>query len=237
MKMIVLGGTGAVGTALTRELIRQPAVAAITLLVRRKHADREIAASPKVTQEVVDVFDPGSYRHLLSGHELAFSTLGMGQASKATQEEFERVDVECVRVFAEACKESGVSHFSSLGSAGANRNSRVFYLKVKGELEQALIDLEFSRTSLFRPSMIITPQNRYGWTQWLMLRFYPLFDPLMVGGWAQFRSIRVEELGLAMARNALRRPAAERPGAPGVEILTWRDFARVNAGAEQEGMD
>jgi uncharacterized protein YbjT (DUF2867 family) len=171
MKAIVLGGTGAVGTALTRELIRQPAVAAITLLVRRKHADREIAASPKVTQAVVDVFDPDSYRHLLSGHELAFSTLGMGQASKATKEEFERVDVECVRVFANACKESGVSHFSSLGAVGANRNSRFFYLKVKGELEQALIDLEFSRTSLFRPAMIITPQNRYGWTQGLVLRF------------------------------------------------------------------
>ena len=218
MKVIVLGSTGAVGTQLTLELIRQQRVTAITLLVRRPHPDSAIASSPKVTTAQVDVFDRNIYRKYITDHEVAFSTLGVGSPSGMSKEDFVKIDLDCVRAFGSECKAAGVRHFSSLGSVGANKKSKIFYLRIKGQLEQSLIDLQFGRTSLFRPSMILTPTNRYGIAQALTLKFYPWLSPLLVGSTKQYRGIKVEDLGKAMARNALKAPSSP------VETLTWPDF-------------
>lgn len=220
MKAIVLGSSGAVGTALTKELIAQPSIAAITLLLRRPHPDPLVAQASKVTQHLVDVFSPPSYEKFLVGHELAFSTFGVGQPSKITREEFVATDLDAVQNFAAACRRVGVRHFSSLAAVGANAQSKIFYVQIKGRLEQALIDLGFDRLTLVRPSMIITPQNRYGFSQALTLVLYPYLDPLLIGGLKRFRSIKVEELGQAMARNALRAPQAK------IERLTWADLVQ-----------
>ena len=92
-------------------------------------------------------------------------------------------------------------HFELLGSVGANAASRSIYLRTKGELEDGLRALGFDRLSLFQPSMIVTPTNRYGLTQGILLVAMPLLDPLLVGSLRKFRSIRVERLGAAMAAN------------------------------------
>ena len=224
MKAIVLGSTGAVGTALTKELIAHPAITAVTLLVRRRHADPEISQSPRVTQHIVDVLHAESYESILAGHELAFSTFGVGEPSKISRDEFIRIDLTAVQAFAQQCKKLGIRHFSSLGAVGANPDSSLFYLKIKGQLEQSLISLTFPRLSLFRPSMIMTPENRYGLTQALSLRFYPYLDSLLVGRFNRYRSIKVGDLGRAMARNALK------PQTAAVEILSWAEIAEVIRG-------
>lgn len=70
-------------------------------------------------------------------------------------------------------------------------------------------------------SQIITPENTYGITQALTLKFYPYLDPLFKGTWTQYRSIKVEVLGRVMALNCLRKPSTA------VEILTWKDFQEI----------
>ena len=222
MKAIVLGSTGAVGTELVKTLVELSAISDVSLLVRRGHTDATISSSPKVRQIIVDVFSPKTYEKYLSGHSLAFSTFGVGEPSKTAREEFIRVDRDCVQTFGEACKNCGIQHFTSLGAVGANGRSSVFYLKSKGQLEDALINLKFGRTTFARPSVIVTPENRYGFSQAVLLALYPLLNPLLVGKLAQFRSISVESLGRAIALNAMLPQKSE------VEILTWVDFQNLN---------
>lgn len=221
MKAVVLGSTGAVGTALTRELLANPRVEGVTLVVRRPHPEPLVSGTAKVSQVVADPFQVSSYLEKLAGHDVAFSTFGVGEPSKVSKEEFVQVDLEAVRAFAKACRESGVAHFSSLGAIGASRDSRIFYLRIKGQLEQALIDLKFERVSLFRPCMILTPANRYGLAQGILLKVYPKVDRLFVGSLDKYRGVRVEDLGRSMARNAMQ------PAQGSVEFLEWRDFRRI----------
>jgi len=54
-------------------------------------------------------------------------------------------------------------------------SSSSFYLKTKGELEDGLKALRFERLSLFHPSMIMTPTNRYGLSQGITLAIMPFF--------------------------------------------------------------
>src|SRR5581483_11115546 len=215
-KILLFGATGAVGGEALKALLEMPEVGQVTVLGRRKAE----APSPdgKLVQAVVDLADPPSYAVYLKGQDHAVCALGMGQPSKVKREEFLRVDRDLVLGIAGACREAGVQGFSMLGATGANPRSSFFYARVKGQLEEGLRQLGFERLWLFRPSMILTPTNRYGWTQGLLLKVWPLLDPFLIGPLTKIRGIRVEELGRAMALSAL----AE--GTPGTQILHWADF-------------
>lgn len=114
--------------------------------------------------------------------------------------EFVHIDKDVVIAFATICKQNGVRHFELLCAVGADSKSRSFYLRIKGELEDALVALNFERLSLFQPSMILTPTNRYGIQQALTLTFWPMLSPLLFGPLRKFRGVRVETLGAAMAK-------------------------------------
>jgi len=222
LRAVLLGATGAVGRNVLAEALRSPAYATVTTLGRRPAEVAEGEAPPgKLAQHVVDLQDPASYRSLVAGHTTAICTLGVGEPSKTTREEVWKVEIDYVMGFAAACKEAGVRHFSLMTSAGANPRSRAYYLRLKGTQEDRVKALGFQRTSLFRPSMLLTPQNRYGVTQAVLLAVWPRIDGLFAGPLRRYRGIRVEDLGKAIARNAAR----EAPD--GVEILEWDDFQRL----------
>ena len=162
--------------------------------------------------------DPTSYGTLLPGHNAAVCTLGVGQPSKTSKEEFVKVDKLAVLSFASACRDAGVRHFALLGSVGADARSRSFYLRTKGELEEGLRSLGFDRLSLFRPSMILTPTNRYGLTQGLALAIWPRLRPFLGGPLRRYRGIAVDRLGRAIAE-CVRMPPRE-----GVDVLHWDDI-------------
>ena len=220
---VVLGATGAVGGQALKALLASPVFERVTTLGRRPAVP---AGHPKLAEHVVEVSNPASYEALLAGHDAAICTLGVGEASKVSKEEFRRVDYQYAYDFAAACKRQGVRHFSLLCAVGADARSRIFYLRVKGELEAAIAKLGFERVSFFRPSMILTPTNRYGVSQAIVLKVWPRLDILLPGSWRKYRGIRVEELGAAFARNA------ERPGT-GVEVLYWDEIKALRANPKQ----
>lgn len=215
LSVIMIGATGAVGSEVVRSLLELEAVQTLTLLGRRK---AEGVLDERVVQEVVDLADSSSYGHLVEGHDVAICTVGVGQPSKMSKADFERIDKDLPLDFARASRRAEVKHFQLLGSVGSNARSRSFFLRKKGELQDELIALKFDRLSLFQPSMILTPENRYGWQQGLTLKVWPWLSRLMIGPLAKFRGVPVRSLGDAFARNVLTK-------SPAVQILQWSDFA------------
>ena len=213
MKVVLIGGTGAVGGAAALALLENPELSALTLLGRRE-AD---LAHPKLTQHVVDLYAPQTYKELLTGHQAAICCVGVGEPSKMDDADFVRIDKELPLAFAQACKDAGVPHFQLLSSVGVSADSRSFYLRTKGELEEGLRGLGFGRLSLFHPSMILTPENRYGIAQGLTLAIWPKLTPLLAGGARKYRGVQVAELGAAFAANVFA------PGT-GEEVLEWDAF-------------
>ncbi|MFT5681482.1 MAG: hypothetical protein ACI8RZ_002388 [Myxococcota bacterium] len=116
----------------------------------------------------------------------------------------------------------GIDHFQALSSVGVDSGSTSFYLRTKGELEDGLAALDFERLSLFHPSMILTPTNRYGLSQGITLAVWPLLKPVLLGPMRKLRGVRVETLGRAMTHNLT-------VEGRGVEVLEWDDFARLGA--------
>ena len=217
LSVVMLGASGAVGGEALKVLQASNQVARLTLLGRRQ-IDKLFPA--KVEQHALDVFSPASYAHLLRGHDAAVCTFGVGESSKLAKDEFVRIDKTAVIDFATACKAAGVRHFELLSAVASDAKSASFYLRTKGELQDALIALKFERLSLFQPSMILTPNNRYGLLQGLTLAVWPLLTPVLAGPLRKYRGVRVEALGAAMANHLFTQGS-------GTEYLQWDQFSPV----------
>ncbi len=219
-KAVVVGATGAVGSALVRELLASPRCTGVVALVRR--ATTVFALAPgweKVRLEVMD-FDAleRATADVAAGCDAAFCTMGIGQPRKVPFADFHRVDVEYAGAFARGARTAGARRITLLSSVGANAHAGNRYLRVKGEAEAAVSAPGFERVSLFRPSLLVTQQIRYGLQDRLSQALVPLVAPLLP---ARYHQIRVEQLARAM------RIDAERDGPPGTAVLTYPDFVQL----------
>jgi uncharacterized protein YbjT (DUF2867 family) len=219
-RAIVLGATGAVGSNVVRALLASPRCASVTILVRTP-TDRFAAleGAAKLSSKTVKMEDlEPEARAAAANDGVAFCTLGVGQPSKVSKEEHVRVDLEYASAFARGCRAAGVRHMSLLTSVGANAESAVRYTRVKGQVETAYRSLDFPRVSFFRPSLLQTKEIRYGLQDRVTQAVFPALSWMLP---RRFHEISVEDLGLAMVRNA------ERSAGGAVEVLEYADFVRV----------
>ena len=216
--IVFLGASGAVGSAALETLLGFSDVRQIVLLGRRS---LNLTEHKRIQQQIVDILNPKSYSEYINGVDTAICTLGVGQPSKVSNDAFIQIDKTAVLDFAKACKTNGVKHFQLLSSVGISSTAKSFYLRTKGELVKALEELHFERLSIFQPSMILTPTNRYGFSQAIVLKVWPKLDFLLQGKAQKYRGIRVEELGASMAKNILTTGS-------GTEYLQYPEFKALN---------
>ena len=210
----MLGASGAVGTQALHYLLQSTEVDRLVLLGRRTI---EGADAKFIEQHEINIFDTTSYEAYVTDVSTAICTLGVGEPSKMSKEEFIKIDKDAVLDFARACRTAGVKHFELLASVGINAQSKNYYLRTKGELVEELKALNFDRLSIFEPSMILTPENRYGFSQAILLKIWPVLSYLLIGGLRKYRGIKIETLGKAMAKNVF-------VDGEGFESLLYDDF-------------
>ena len=218
ISVVMLGASGAVGTQALNHLIKQKQIKKLILLGRRPI---ENITADVVTQHDINIFDSSTYDALVKDVSVAICTLGVGEPSKMSKEDFIKIDKKAVLDFATVCKKNGVSHFELLSSVGINAKSSNLFLRTKGELVAELEKLNFNRLSIFQPSMILTPTNRYGFSQAVVLKVWPKLNFILQGGLRKYRGITVKKLGKSFVNNIFTKDK-------GVEILQYDEFNKLN---------
>ena len=145
-KAIVIGATGMVGTQLIQLLIQDEDYSEIVSLVRRASG----VTNAKLTELIINFDEPNSWSNLVTG-DVLFSTLGTTIAQAKTKEGQFKVDFTYQFTVAKIAVNNSVSQYVLVSSAGANPNSKNFYLKTKGQLEKAIQALPFETISILRP--------------------------------------------------------------------------------------
>jgi len=145
----VIGASGLVGHKLVNQLLNRADIEKIRVFVRRKAG----IIHPKVEELLIDFRQPENWKHLVQG-DVIFSTLGTTLKKAKTKENQYLVDFTFQYEFAKAAAENGISTCVLVSSMGANPNSSVFYSRMKGELEEAVKQLNFNKLLIFRPSIL-----------------------------------------------------------------------------------
>ena len=149
MKALVIGATGATGKDLVKQLCQDSDFDEIDIFVRR----RSDFHHEKVKAHLVDFDHPEEWKHLVKG-DVAFSCLGTTLKSAGSKENQKVIDYDYQFNFAKAAKENNVQDYILVSAYGASPDSKIFYSRIKGELEEAVKNLHFPKTTIFKPGML-----------------------------------------------------------------------------------
>lgn len=217
MKVIIAGATGVVGKQILYECLSQQPIEQIKTLVR---APIPLLSDKKLEQIVVNWESPETWPELGS-IDCAFCALGTTMKNAKTKEAFQKVDFDYAMTFAEKSKQAGAKTFVLVSAIGANSKSSIFYSRVKGQLEEALVALNFEYLLIAQPSLLIAPRKEKRIGEQLAQLFAPLIDFFMVGPLVRYHSITAELLGKSLVRIALNVKEYK-----GVERLSYNDFKK-----------
>ncbi|MFK7973191.1 MAG: NAD(P)H-binding protein [Bacteroidia bacterium] len=153
---LIIGATGLVGSSLLEQLISDAQFSAIHSFGRR---DPE-QADAKHKEHLVDFDKPDSWKEALHG-DVLFSALGTTIKQAGSKEVQYKIDFTYQYQTAINAAENGVKHYVLISSAGASTQSNVFYSKMKGELEEAIIKLPFEKITILQPSLLTGPRKEF----------------------------------------------------------------------------
>ena len=212
---LVAGGSGLVGRALLARLGADPGVAQVHALVRRPLG----LVAPKLQVHVVDF---NALPPLPAAHE-AYLALGTTIAVAGSREAFRAVDFDANLAVAKAAGAAGARRVGLVSAMGADARSRVFYSRVKGELEEALSALPLDALVIARPSLLLGDRDRLGQPrrrgEHLAAHLDRWLRPLLP---ARLRGIDAGDVAAALASTL--------PGAQGRVVL---DSARMQGAAHR----
>lgn len=145
--IILAGATGLVGQEILKSLLADPTVTAVHSLGRRKPETQH----PKLSAHVVDF---AALPPLPPADEV-YLALGTTIKVAGSQAAFRSLDYDANLAVAEAALAAGVKKLGLVSAMGADSRSRIFYNRVKGELEDALARMPFEGTVIARPSLLV----------------------------------------------------------------------------------
>lgn len=154
---LIIGGTGLVGKELTSLLLEDNRYDRVVLLLR--------SPLERVHEKLVQVeynFNEPDHS-LVKGDEL-FCCLGTTIKAAGSKAAFFKVDHDYIIQTATTAFQNGIKKMAMVSSLGANKRSRFFYNKTKGETEESARQVGFQNLYIFRPSLLLgeRPVKRAG---------------------------------------------------------------------------
>lgn len=144
--VLVAGASGLVGREILSALLADKSVAAVHCVGRRPPP----VTHPKLTNHVVDL----NALPTLPKIDECLIALGTTIKVAGSQAAFKAIDLDAVVAVASAAKSAGATKLGVVSAMGADAKSRVFYNRIKGEMEQSLKEMGFQSLVIARPSLI-----------------------------------------------------------------------------------
>jgi uncharacterized protein YbjT (DUF2867 family) len=203
-KALVLGASGLVGKALVEQLCRDRRYQTVTCLVRKPLVkDFFILNSTdavKVQPIVVNFEDLEDYQGYF-GAEHIYVCLGTTIKKAGNKSAFRKVDFEYVHIAAQLARAQRAISFVWISSVGANAKSSNFYLRVKGELENAIISMSgLDNACAVRPSLLLGERGEVRTAEKVASILSPWLSPLLLGRLSKYKPVQAADVAAQMIR-------------------------------------
>jgi len=194
---LLLGATGLVGSTLLTKLLDSSRYNSVTILIRRPIELQH----PKLNQHVISFDDLLSNPEKLKPYfqvDDIYCCLGTTMKIAKTHDNFKKIDFDYPLRAAKLGKEMGASCFVLNSSVGADASASSFYLKTKGELEQAIKNLKYKKFSVVRPSFLMGERALRRSGEELAIALLNPIRKLMLGTLKKYRPTDCQDVANAM---------------------------------------
>ncbi len=194
---LLAGATGLVGSALLPLLLGSDRYAKVIVVGRRPVAVQH----PKLVQVVTELDQLENERLRLIADDV-FCCLGTTIRQAGSQEAFYKVDFLYVVQLAALTAANFAAQFLVVSALGADAESRFYYNRVKGEMEEAVRQTPFRAIHIFRPSLLLGKRAAPRLGERLGAAVLALVRPLLRGSWRKYRPVTAATVAQAMLRAA-----------------------------------
>lgn len=202
--ILLAGATGLVGSACLPLLLADARVGKVVALVRRPLAISHQKLEQWADENLLEALRPAAV-------DAVICCLGTTIKKAGSQAAFIAVDKDLPLGIARWAKAQGVPAFSIISAIGADAGSRIFYSRVKGEVEQELEAMRFPGLSLFQPSILTGPREERRLGERVGIGVMKAASPLLIGPLAKYRAMPRDVLARALVRSVLDpRPGTQR---------------------------
>jgi uncharacterized protein YbjT (DUF2867 family) len=146
---LVIGATGLVGSNLVDLLLADPGFSKVILFLRKPSGRKD----PKLEEHVIDFDRPDTWRDLVKG-DVLFSCLGTTLKKAGSKEAQYRVDYTYQFEFAKAAAAAKVHTYVLISSSYSSPRSKIFYSRMKGELDRDVKMLNFPSIHIIKPGIL-----------------------------------------------------------------------------------
>jgi uncharacterized protein YbjT (DUF2867 family) len=194
---LLVGASGLVGGHCLQLLLEEPSYTKVTVLVRKPLT----TLHEKLIQHVIDFSELETLGGCLNIDDV-YCCLGTTIKKAGTQEAFKKVDFDYPVKFAALTQHCGADQFLIVTSLGADPHSRIFYNRVKGDVEEAIRKMQFKAFHVFRPSLLLGDRKEHRAGEKFGTFTMTALKPVMIRSLRKYRAIQARDVAQAMVRVA-----------------------------------
>jgi len=190
---LIAGASGLVGSYCLRLLLQSPRYAKIIAIGRSPLPMQH----PRLQQLLVDFNQLDRHRQSLIADDI-FCCLGTTIKQAGSKENFYQVDFTYVTQLAAITSANFASQFLVVSSLGAQAASRIFYSRVKGQMEEAIKPMPFLAVHIFQPSLLLGPRPQKRLGEQIAQALMPKLNFLLLGPFKKYRPVLASDVARAM---------------------------------------
>lgn len=219
ISILVAGATGLVGRACVRRLLDDPAFGRVVVLTRRPLPIDMRTEGDRLEERRIDFerLESDEYDDLFEVDQI-LCCLGTTIKKAGSRERFRAVDFGYPSTLAGRGVKHEIRHFLLVSAIGADPHSRIFYNRVKGELEHAVLDLPFRSVTIARPSLLLGDRGEFRLGEEIATRLRFLFP-------GKYKPVLADDVAAVLVESASRDD-------PGRHIIESAEIRRRAAAAK-----
>lgn len=200
---LIVGATGLIGKELLQFLLNSNEYEKVAAIVRRSV---EIG-HPKLDERIVDFNQLEQYKEIFAVDDV-FCCLGTTIKKAKTKDAMWKIDVDYPVSIAKLSSFQGARRFLLVSSMNADRDSPIFYSKMKGKLEEEIKQVPFETTAIFRPSLLLGERAEFRLGERVASAVISKVPFLFAGPFKKYKAIEGRTVASAMYQVA----QMDRPG-------------------------
>lgn len=192
---LILGSNGLIGTKVVNSLLNNESYSCVYTISRKPLA----IVHPNLIQIIADYTNILSH---ISSIDIDHFYCCIGTTKRKTPDvnEYFKIDHDYPILVAKYLKNKGCSRMALISSIGANILSNQFYLKLKGQVEQSVITLNFDSTYILRPSLLLGKRKENRFLESVAQKLSPILNIICIGKLKNYQSIKAESVATAMVK-------------------------------------